>query len=328
MAQNGAARIAARYYGFKPDTVVPLHFMGEMEELRHGTKICEFWNGPTGDRIYHFHEAYEQDENARVAVGRPQWGPKDKFDPGFVFISVRSFAQPWFSVLVNSCFALFSGSVFYLENGSTPQGRNRRGQQFSDIPVELEPLHAQLRAMNGQSHHVRAVAFLDVPDRFMCKLSLGFGALFLHPSFQDSAAAATLRAALWSRSAEAREKFKIPGAKFLGDRDPLRQLVEFPDCHILAGIPVGNRFMLLFRLAAGESHCMEVSHDPSHWAGTQAASGLIFIIAAGLRACVGPISQMDAITDYISATNPALTPHPQLAALRARIAALPPRPPI
>jgi hypothetical protein len=327
-AQATRVKAAMDFSDLTEKTVLPLLYFGEIAALKQGTKICEFWNGPTGERIYHFHEPYEQDYDARVAVGRPQWGPRTKFDSGFVCIAVNSATQPWISILINSCFETFPDSHFYFINANTPPGKNRRGQHFTDFPTELSALHTQLAALNGQTHRCQLVIFTDAPDRFLAKFALGFGALFLQPEFTASDAAAKLRSALWTRSADERQKIMVRGRKFLGEADPLKKLVDLPGCHVVAGLPVGNHLMLIFGLAGMESHAMEVTNDRQHWAGTQAEGGLIFVISPGLKTCIGPLSQQDIVTDFLSSKDSTLAPHPALSALRTRLRNLPPRPPI
>lgn len=302
--------------------------MGELQGVHHGAKVCDFWIGPVGDRIYHFHDPYPQDEDARVAVGVPQWGPQEEFDPGVVFIVAVTDKPPWLAVLFRSCFAEFPESEFHLVNGDTPSGQNRRGQHFSDVPEERRPLRDRLFAMNGTEHHVRMSVFLDVPDRFLMKLALGFGALFFTADFQNSPDAALLRTALWTRSADEREKIKIRGNKFLGEKDPIAAISDFEGCHVLAGIPVGNLFSLILRLSGGEAHGIMVSGDPRHWHGTRANEGAVFVIAPGLRACVGPLTLPEYIADFQGRRDPHIPRHPELIALLERLSRVPPRPPI
>jgi hypothetical protein len=65
---------------------LPLNYMGYLEELNVGTRVCEFWLGPTGDRIYHFHEPYSDEPGSLTAVGPPLHIRKELVDPGFVFL--------------------------------------------------------------------------------------------------------------------------------------------------------------------------------------------------------------------------------------------------
>lgn len=320
-------QVRSRYTEVTAGSTLPLKFMGEMPVFAEENRVCDFWLGPAGDRIYHFHEAYEQDPHSRVAVGLPQWGPKQNFDPGFVFIVVNSGKELWQKVLLRSCFAEFPDSVFYLVNGPTPPGRSKRGQHFSDVPPELMTLRDRIVALNGEEHHARMTVYLDAPDRFMCKLALGYGALFMKPEFLQSADAQLLRDGLWERDPDKRAKLPIRGRKFLGEADPFAKTLNLAGCHILAGMPSGNRFALLLRLSGGESHCIAVSENPEHWRGAPLADGLMHVIAAGLQQCVGPLTMHEWTLDVVARLGGAMPRDARLAGLEARLAKVPPLPP-
>src|SRR5271166_3939355 len=99
---QGKATTAIR--AFKPGITdsLPLNFMGWLEDLNFGSRICEFWLGPTGDRIYYFHEPYPFGPNSPAVVGRPTHLREDQVDPGFVFLFVRSNNPVWWPVIFNS----------------------------------------------------------------------------------------------------------------------------------------------------------------------------------------------------------------------------------
>ena len=58
--QSGIAEEARRYVSFDENSVFPLQYMGPLPDLNEGSGICEFWIGPTGDSIYHFHDPYPE----------------------------------------------------------------------------------------------------------------------------------------------------------------------------------------------------------------------------------------------------------------------------
>jgi len=51
---NGRADSELRTVELELKTALPLTFLGRHCSLKHGTRICELWLGPTGDLIYHF----------------------------------------------------------------------------------------------------------------------------------------------------------------------------------------------------------------------------------------------------------------------------------
>jgi len=72
-----------------------------MDNLEHGSRICEFWLGPTGDRIYHFHEPYPREPDSPIIVGLPPHLPKEEQDAGFVFLFLKSNNPTWWPVIFN-----------------------------------------------------------------------------------------------------------------------------------------------------------------------------------------------------------------------------------
>ena len=76
------------------------------------------------------------------------------------------------------------------------------GGIVSDVPKELNALHGQLRAIYGQWHHLRFPVRKDFGHRFLAKLALGCGALFLKPDFLRSPDATLLRNFMWGKTSK------------------------------------------------------------------------------------------------------------------------------
>jgi hypothetical protein len=183
-------------------------------------------------------------------------------------------------------------------------------------------------AMNGQTHGMRMNVYLDVPGRFICKLALGFGALFLAPEFQGSADAELLRAGLWTQGAEERSKLRIHGRMFLGESDPFGRMPVLDGCHLLIAMPDRGRLALILRLSGAESHCILVASEPRFWAGTFLEVGAVWVIAPGLKRCVGPVALPDYIADAVGRGGGGSPRDPRLVELESMLAQVPPRPPI
>jgi hypothetical protein len=325
MVHSYAIDTAEKFSVIDEKTTLPLRYMGKMEALRQGSRECDVWFSPSGDRIYHFHEPYSQDTEAPVGVGRPEWGSEEEFDPGYVFILIVTRQPIWVSVLVNSCFAQFEGSAFYLVNGATPSGKNRFGVGFSDIPSNFAPVCASIQAFNGKEHKLKVEISLTAPDRFMCKVALGLGALFLGPDFSNSSSASTLRLGLWTRSAKERDKIKLGGHKFISAGiEPLKKILDFPGCHVIGLVPLGKMLGLVLGIYGIEFHLVEVSTEPKHWSGSP--QGIYFIIAPGLRTCVGPRSLPELAGHFLAKSDPSLHSDAELQSLYSRLASLPPQP--
>ncbi len=68
--QKNKSVTAARCLERSPTAFLPLAYVGVLDKVRDGSRICEYWLGPTGDRIYHFHEPYPREANSPIYIGR------------------------------------------------------------------------------------------------------------------------------------------------------------------------------------------------------------------------------------------------------------------
>jgi hypothetical protein len=64
-----------------------------------------------------------------------------------------------------------------LENGSRPNY-----ERFHEVPVERRDLLESLKVMVGKEDNARLPVSQDYGGRFLAKLGLGFGGLFLEPA--------------------------------------------------------------------------------------------------------------------------------------------------
>jgi HNH endonuclease len=85
------ATVTTAVRAFKPGITdsLPLNFIGQVEDLDFASRICQFWLGPTGDRIYYFHDPYPLGQDAPAVVGRPRYLREDQVDPDFAFLFVH-----------------------------------------------------------------------------------------------------------------------------------------------------------------------------------------------------------------------------------------------
>src|ERR1700739_3046744 len=54
-----------------PATILTLSYCGELREFAYGDRICDFWLGPTADRVYHFPRPSPDEPDSGFLVGRP-----------------------------------------------------------------------------------------------------------------------------------------------------------------------------------------------------------------------------------------------------------------
>jgi len=204
-----------------PETILPLVYMGESSTLKHGDKICDLWIGPTGDSIYHFHLPYPEKKGYPSVVGIPPYLNKKEVDKGFAIIFVVSNNPEWHPTIFWSFIKKFKGSVLYLGNGDRPAGN-----VFSSIPEELSELHAKLLIHETQSVNNFITPFSE--NRFLAKVAIGVGTIFLGETFAKSESASNLRRYMWAKTNEERNGIKLHGTNFY---DPGKkketELVEF-----------------------------------------------------------------------------------------------------
>lgn len=296
--QNNKAELSFEYIDLDKDVIVPLRYFGEFEDLKYEDKICEFWLGPTGDQIFHFHKPYPERPNIPPIVGVPTHAKRENIDYGFVFIFIRSNNPIWHKPILYSFVNQFKKSTLYLGNGPKP-----KGDSFSTIPEELEELHKELKKrtgsdpdkQNSETHKLKTSFGLDYGDRFLAKLALGLGSILLNDSFKKSNSADILRKFMWTKSLEDRSKILLPGTNFVGNNidDRLKDFLSWPGGHLLYFLPDKNRGLILYtNFYKRQEASILISSNPDHWEGTSVDcdGGVIYVITPFLQSYAGPIS--------------------------------------
>ena len=147
--QNQRAENAIRYFDLNAHPVLPLSYLGELQEALLTNKVCDVWLGPTGDMIYHFHAPYPETPGSVGMIGRPLHLPNNEVDAGFVFLFVRATNPVWHKHILLSVIEHFKNSNLYLANDPT-----YAVSPFSNIPHELNELHNHLRANIQKKHNI------------------------------------------------------------------------------------------------------------------------------------------------------------------------------
>jgi hypothetical protein len=279
--------------------ILPLRYMGPYKELQFEDRLCEFWLGPTGDRIYHFHRPYPEEPDIAPMVGVPTFARKAEIDQGFAFLFVRSNNPLWYPTVFLSFVENFKGSTLYLGNGVTPQGGG-----FVEIPDYMKPLHAQLISLNGKTHHIGLALDLSFGDRFMAKLALGIGSLLLDDGFADSTSADLLRRFLWTKNPKERRDIPIMGTGFFNEsHDKLDKILSWGGGHVIALLPIEDALGLY--VSFYETYCsmIKVSSEPEHWVKKGLGDGIVYVIAPGLQKHVGPKELLAYIAHKNSSTK-------------------------
>lgn len=296
-----------RYIDLERDPVVPLLYMGENQDLQWEGKICDYWQGPAGDHVFHFHARYPDTESVRPEVGRPLNAKAADIDPGFIVIFAVATNPLWARCLVRSVMAQIDDAPIFVANAShpPPPGSHPR---FGSITESLRPLIDRLKqVMRGEL--INEIALRpDAGERFLAKLALGFGSLLLDPSFRTSEDATKLRNYLWEKKADEREALKLHGTGFFANRiesnRSLNDVIGWKAGHVILLQAFGMEALGLSVMFYGSQEAnIRVTANPDHWDGRMAGTGTpqttLYLVAPGFRTFVGPVP----LSKYIAAST-------------------------
>jgi len=205
-----------------------------------------------------------------------------------VFLFIRPSNPAWYPTIVASVVANFPGADFYLANGPASS------EPFSRIPGSRRDLCESLRRVVLGPPKYRQIGFSLRPDtgeRFLVKLALGLGALFLGEQFVSSVNAGVLRSLMWEKDSVKRADI---GARdnplFPADANPVKADLAWSPGHLLALIPVKECLVLAVVLYGDQVGTMMVSSNRADWEGRVHSSGQVFVVAPGLRRFAGPLT--------------------------------------
>lgn len=279
-----------KYYPITPTARIPLRYFGELSDIEHEGFVCEFWFGPAGDPIYHFHTPHPP-SLASLALSSMK-AHRKKIDPGFVFVFLNSNNPQWQRVTINSVLAHFKKSVIH-----APQFKNAgENPWLTPVPNERLRLLEALWAMDGQQHTVHTAFHLLAERRFMCKLALGVGDLFLKSTFAQSEQASLLRKGMWARVIPQWESIDIPGIRHLGPRKKdteLKEMLGWPYGHTVGLIALPNSGILMFANFYGiHDYIISLAPDQEHW-NPQLRNGTFYLMVPCKKTCIGPFRYED-----------------------------------
>jgi HNH endonuclease len=297
------------------EPTLPLTFIGALEAWS-GPDVCDLWLGPTGDLIYHFHDAYE---DRPTIVGKPIGRRKD-VDPGVVFVGVVATNPAWHRTIVKSIKAEFSGAAVYYIN-LTHEGV---GPPYPPVPDALVHKLEWAKALRGQQHEASFALDPNCGDRILAKFALGMGSLVLGAPFEASEQAAKLRQFLWTPSPDARAELQLQGTTFFAfeENQPLVELLSWRGCHVIALMVTTGNLVLEVCLYGRYAMATVLSSDPAVWSAHVPAMGKVWVVSPALRKHAGSMDFFEFYSDTRK-TSP-IGPLKQLGAL---IDAIPPLPP-
>ncbi len=294
-----------RYIDLKSDSVVPLAFLGEASTLQWQGKICDYWEGPARDMVFHFHDRYPDTDGVHHQVGRPLSGKSEDIDRGFVVLFIAATNQEWWPCILRSVVAQFDDTPIYVPNCvHVPFG----SPQFAAVPESLFPLVEQLRATFGKPIQNRFSIQIDAGDRFLAKLAIGLGTLFLSPHFITSQDATLLRNFMWEQKADDREALQLHGTAFFENfagrqaaSNQLNNLLGWKAGHLIL-FQAFDRLGLSVMLYGSQSATISVSSTQEHWDGrvgdAGGPGGTAFLVAPGFQRAIGPFP----LSRYVAAS--------------------------
>lgn len=290
LLHNDRAQNARRYLDFSRSPEIPLAFLGCLRESPFPGKVCDYWAGPTGDAIFHFHDSYPDP----TAVGKPLKTPGQAYDDGLVFLFVHATNPVWHPCILESTADVFDGSRLYLVNGQNPSA------PFQPVPAEHAELKDKLVEILKRPLGLQSQMQIDFGNRFIAKLALGFGGLLLPPAFATSAHAKRLRSLLWEQDFEKHAEKQVRGTGFMGtakDSAQDRYLAWEPG-HVVYIADLGDMLALVSTFYGNQTALIEIARDRALWADSVPREGIVYVIAPGFKS-----SQRSTLGRYIAARN-------------------------
>jgi hypothetical protein len=267
--------------------------------------ICDYWLGPAGNEVFHFHRPYPWGD---VMIRGAPWAKrKEKLDPGVLLIGVVPTNPAWFPLIVSRTQETFPGAQAYTLNAppGVPAQYARHVAWIESLP-QVRRCHPTIDPHAGEP--------------FAAKLALGLGSIFLGDDFQRSEDASALRAFMWG------QEVQLHGLPpFSLGRNP-GQMVEtfaWKECHTIFLQPIGSSLSLVAVLYGQHPLALPITDDPELWQGKLRDGGRAWVVAPRLRRFAGPASVPAMLIDMQQKT-----PTGPLASLDALLKAQPPLPPV
>jgi HNH endonuclease len=286
---------------------IPIQFMGRLDEWIDSETVCDYWLGPSGDSIFHFHRPYPGE--ATLVGGAPGAKPAD-LDPGFVFIGVVATNPVWHPVIRRSVLETFDRSPIHVINSAPP---SQVPPQFARHLSWIESLPLEKKA--------KVALDMQCGERFTAKLALGMASIFLGEEYQMSKDAATLRGYMRSRDPVERASLELRGKALLSvPREDAKQLAStfgWRQCHTLALMPLGETLTFIAVLYGSHPMMVSVASDASLWRSRVRDGGLAWVVSSGTRTFAGPASAPAMLVDIAEEepSGPLLELHQQLRAI-------------
>ena len=312
--------IKTRYTDININPFIPPTYMGIVSDFKFDDKICEMWIEHDGSSIFHFHKPYEEEASINV-VGKPTYIKSSEIDPGFVFVYIVSNNLVWQKTIINSIRKTFKNTIIYFLNGDY-----RFSEYFSPIPRELQKLSKQIidRINNKQKFNSKISMDLHVYTRFSCKLALGMSSIFLKDEFVLTDEAKQLRSGMWAKNSEDIKGVHIYGQRLCHSLTNADTFLKFDNCHVIILFKSTEGISVNLLLWGQITTTMVLTKNNKLLKKDMAdGEGLVYVIAPGLKKCIGPIKLIQYIGFILGNT-----PNEKLSNLQKQIKEIPSLPPI
>ncbi|TBF43443.1 HNH endonuclease (plasmid) [Rhizobium leguminosarum] len=284
-------------------TAVPLHYLGVEPGLpTEEGEICERWQGPAGERIYHIHLA---DEERWDTLAGGDTIRRKKKDPGRAYLTLSSSNEFWSLTAALSFkqqFAMAKRCVLTevaIDDPKFapilpvlfPQGDPADPQQARDRRVLAH-------ALSNNSVHARIPVQADFDGRFLCKLALGIGHKIFGKRHGESGYGAELRKGLWAKHGRERRELRIHGTGMLGKgqdtvAQQLREFLTWPGAWTICIWNHGDRLAAHVHSPGGIKLSIVIAEELSSYPEIDPEiyrDGQMYIISLPGESFVGPLA--------------------------------------
>jgi len=255
-SQNVGFQAALEFVDLEKGSILPLSYMGILDELNSVDKVCEFWLGPCGDSIYHFRD--KSDERFESIVGGDFIALKK--NPGTAYLFAATDSPDWLRTVLFSFKSQFKYSRRILCNLSV-DGAFKDSDYFETPSNQDMIIIDQLQKRNGKPHQLNFSITIGAEARFLCKVALGIGYNLFKDDYLQTDYALELRKGLWERDHNKRSKLQIFGTGFNYEKSDDFDLMRYPSGHLIRLILINNRLILSFCLYGEISSTIVISDD-------------------------------------------------------------------
>nr|WP_230968056.1 HNH endonuclease [Nostoc sp. WHI] len=283
--QNFKASIANVYIDSQGNCILPLSYMGRVKRFETSEQeICEFWLGPCGDSIYHFHDAFDSRYDTFVG-GNPI---NLKKNPGDVYIIAVPTNPFWQKIVFNSFISHFNKARRFICNAPD---ENNGEWIFSKSSEKEKAIIKILMEARGTDHEVNNLIDPYSHERFLAKIALGLGFNIFGDKYLETDYAQFLRDILWRKKPNNTSELK----RFLGYFDPvgesLKVILPWEGAHTFLIMSIGDYFILCMCIYGKAFLNVVISDERSLWSDHKNYSdGQIFLVVPQLSKALNPIS--------------------------------------